>query len=296
MLGPLPLAAQATFEVETDVADGVTQDAQGDRIIVTGRTEQVTRRDVQRQARAITDSTQLRDIPLARFEDRICIGVMGMREEFAGLLIDRIRENAAALDIRVQGDGCDPNFIVAFVADSQAALSQLVESSPHLFQTISLADQREMLAPAPVHVWLHVDLRTRDGMPVAVERVNGQPPVSSQAMAHSLIYTSTRRDITNAMVFFDFDQLEGLSVRQLADYASMRGLVQTRPGEGLALTSILGLFEPDGPQAAGLTDFDLAYLNAVYSGIPNLPATAKLGSVAYELRQIAEAEDAALPE
>ena len=294
LLGPLPAVSQDTISAQSDVSNGVEQDAEGDTIVVTGRTQEVTGSEVQRQARAITDSPQHRSTPLARFEDRLCVGVLGMREDFAGLLIDRVRENAATLDIGVQGDGCNPNFVIAFVPDSQASLSQIVASNSGLFQNMNLWDRHDMLLPAPAHVWLKVEMRTRDGMPMSEERVGGRPLVSSQQMAHSLIYTSMRRDITYAMVFFDLNEIDGLSVRQLADYATMRGLVQTRPSEGMALTSILGLFDPDGLQAAALTDFDMAYLTAVYDGIPNLPAIAKLTGVSRELRQIADVEDALL--
>ena len=262
------------------------QRAEDDQIIVTGRAMEASRSEVHRQARDIAISGNVYDVPLARFEMPLCPGIAGLTTELASLMVDRIRDNGRFVDLRIQEDGCDPNFVVAFVDDGQAMLANMVEENPRRFQWMTSVEKREMLEPGPVHVWTDVMPATRDGAAIGRGRNLVNPPVTGAWGAHSRIYTLLRNDIVSVWVIIDRDAVRGMSLLQLADYASMRGLVQTKPQEDIGISSVLGLFNEDGPWPEQLTDFDRAYLTAVYDWIPNLPAAAKLGRVAAELREI----------
>ena len=64
---------------------GAQEDETDSDIVVTGRIEQATPREVTKQARAITQGSDFRRSPLPRFEDRLCPGVMGMRADIGAL-------------------------------------------------------------------------------------------------------------------------------------------------------------------------------------------------------------------
>lgn len=288
LLFPLPAAAQGE--------PGSSED-----IVVTGRAEKPTRGEVSRQAREISRSSDIYDRPAARFEDRLCPGVLGLKQDYAALVIDRIRYNAERLDMWLAKDDgtCSPNFIVAFVKHGQQQLADLEREHGHLFQTLTLREREDLLAEdGPARVWSVTQMRTRDGMPIPRRESLDAPPVVNMWMAHSKIYTSVREDITSVLVVFDLDQVRGKSLIQLADYATMRGFALTRETEGdTAMNTILGLFDGDGPKPSGLTDFDLAYLMSLYDWIPNLPAATKLLGVNRQLRlQEKEAAQAAAAE
>ena len=271
----------------------------GDDIVVTGRVEApLTTTEVTRQARAITAPTAIRHLPLPRFEDRLCPGVFGMKGEYAALMIDRLRDNAAKLDLWLtEDDGtCRPNFIVAFVDDGQAALAQIERNQSWLMQGLTTANRRELLAEdGPVRVWTTTQTRTRDGLPVPRRETLDNPPSVNMWMAHSKIYLATREDITQVIVLFDKKYIYGKTIVQLADYATMRGLARTRPvdGDGQAMDTILALFDPDASPPLEMTQFDRAYLGAVYDSIPNIPGITKVLGVNRQLRRQAEAEQAA---
>ncbi|HEY6815520.1 MAG TPA: hypothetical protein VI168_08280 [Croceibacterium sp.] len=294
LLVSLPAAGQDSGQAEAGQQDAPAPD--GDNIVVTG--ERPTHREVSRQARDITDIRGgLRRRPLARIEDRLCPGVFGLKRSGAELLIDRIRWNAERLDMWMADDAdCTPNLIVGFVADGQAAITQLERDQPWLFSSLSLPERRALLAEeGPVRVWTTAETRTRDGM--LIEQADGltDPPVVQMAMAHSKIYLSTRQDIIHVVVLFDLDEVRGKSIIQLADYATMRGFARTRPADGdAALDTILALFDRDHEPPTGLTDFDQAYLRNLYEEIANLPAASKLLGVNGELDQVL-AEQAAAP-
>lgn len=270
-----PLAAQGTGERD------------GDNIVVTGRAEQPTRSEVTAQARAITrEGSGLRREPLSLVQDWFCPGISGLTEAGAAAMIDRIRFNADRLDIRLASDGnCRPNLVIMFVDDGRALVNRLHERTPELFKSLNGEDRRALLAHAgPVHAWNVTAIRTRDGMPVPERTSLADPPQVSAAMAHSKIYIPIRSDITASYIVIERNAARGKTLVQLADYATMRSLAQTRPPEqDVAMDTILTLFD-DAAAPAEMTGFDTAYLGALYDSIPNLPGIVKLQGVNRQLR------------
>lgn len=266
-----------------------------DDIVVTG--ERPSRGEVSRQARDVTDiGSDIRDRPLARIEDRLCPGVIGLKRYAAELMIDRIRWNGERLDMwMADGTGCAANLIIAFVDDGQATIAELVDNQPWLFETLARHERVALLAErGPVRVWTTAQTRTRDGMPIARRENLTHPPVVQMAMAHSKLYLTIREDITQVVVLFDREGVRGKSIIQLADYATMRGFARTRPAAGDAsLDTILALFDPAHEPPPGLTDFDQAYLRSVYNEIANLPAAMKLLDVSDELDRVMDEQAAA---
>jgi hypothetical protein len=232
---------------------------------------------------------------MARFQDKLCPGVMGLQADAASLMIDRLRDNAGQLGLGLtEDDGtCRPNFIVAFVEDGQQDLQQIADRNGWAFQDMDLHERRKLLAEeGPVRVWTITQMRTRDGIPVPRSVSLFDPPQVNTWMAHSKIYLAIREDITRVVVLFDREGVKGKTLLQLADYATMRGLARTRPvdGEGHPMDTILALFDPSGSPPAKLTEFDQAYLAAVYDGIPNIPGVTKVLGVNRQLRRQAEGE------
>jgi len=295
LLAPVPAEAQAEASAQTQQQDGAASD--GD-ILVTG--EGPSHSEVSRQARDVTDiGSDIRDRPLARVEDRLCPGVIGLKRYAAEMMIDRIRWNAERLHMWLADDtDCQPNMIIAFVEDGKAEIAGLVERQPWLFETMTRPERLALLnEEGPVRVWTTAQTRTRDGMPIERRESLANPPVTQMWMAHSKIYLTIREDITQTVVLFDRGGVRGKSIVQLADYATMRGFARTRPAQGdAALGTILALFDPGHTPAEQLTDFDQAYLRSLYKEIANLPAAMKLGDVGDELERVtAERAEAAEP-
>ncbi|MBO9517730.1 MAG: hypothetical protein J7493_06650 [Porphyrobacter sp.] len=261
-------------------------------IVVTGRKEQPTSAEVSRQARDITETRgDLMYNPLARIEDRLCPGILGLKPEFAALMIDRIRWTGERLDMWMADDtDCSPNLIIAFVEDGQAELQRLAENQGYLFQWMDRKDREALLAEeGPVRVWTTSMMRASNGMPLSRRENLTSPPVLQMNAAHSKIYINVREDIAQTVVLFDREKVRSKTLIQLADYATMRGFAKTRPASSAArLDTILALFDENGSPPSGLTDFDQAYLRNLYEGIPNLKGMTKINGVDQELRQLRE--------
>jgi hypothetical protein len=228
------------------------------------------------------------DEPLARFEEPLCPGIIGLEVDGARAMVARIRENAARLGLRTAAeDGCNPNLMVVFLVDGQDYLQRLSRERGYLFNSLSHHEQEDLLArEGPARAWLTTETRTRDGMWVGERDNAAEIPMAGMWSAHSLIYVPTRQDITAAMVLIDRDAMAGRSITQLADYATLHGLAAFVPAAAPETPTIQRLFSDDpGGAIAGLSAFDLAYLERLYSSIPNLPASMRLQGLEGMARQ-----------
>ena len=228
-------------------------------------------------------AAQADEEPLARFEDALCPGVLGLRQEAAEQMVGRLRANAEMLGLRMAENGdCQANFIVAFVNDGQAFLTGMQDRSSYIFAEMTREERIALLADSgPARALLRTRARSRDGMPISRRENLVDLPQTTMWSAHSKIYSATRNDILSAIVLFDRAAIRDLNLAQLADYATFRALAHRLPGtEATGQASILTLFSGGEPRPAGLTEFDRAYLGQLYTGLANLPAPAKLAELA----------------
>ena len=282
----VPLAAQSTPPAEPAQAPAASADARpsGDEIVVTGKTARPSGNQVLDEARRITriNPHEAYVVALPRFWEPVCPGVAGLRTEYAEAMIDRMRGTIARLKAPLAKENCSPNLVVAFVNDGASFLADLKRDRPDLFHLVSQPEQGELMAEeAPVRVWNNIAMRwtgagapPRDGSKASVW---GQ--LDRNAMPESY-------DIVSALVVFDRDAVKGLTLTQLADYATMRGLSHTRPASGgQPMATILSLFDADGMGPDEMTDFDRGYLRSLYWSVPNASAAKKLTDVQHFARK-----------
>lgn len=302
----LPIAMAGTFcnplSVAAQAVPGPTVEETGaDAIVVTGETEPPLRREVFDQALRVSRvaSGRMYEEALARFVAPLCPGVLGLAPELAKEMSERIRANAAKLDVPLAHGRCSPNLLVAFVDDGQIFLADLARSHPGAFRLVTEEERNEILAEtAPVRVWNMVETKWADGRPLAWRLGRRERP--SVRGRVDRMFLPTRKDIEFALVAYDREAVLGMTVVQLADYATMRGLSHTRPANGNEpMATILALFDDDagdGPADRGpdeLTTFDLGYLRSVYFWRPDrsVPAVGRLLSVR---RRAVQAQEEAL--
>lgn len=287
MAGAMVLAGHSAA-AQTTAADTVISTS-NDAIVVTGKKDPAPKpAAVHEQARAITNSPELFQTALPLFQKKVCPGVSGLPVDLAEYVADRIRFNAerAGLELAKAGE-CRANLIVAFVLDGRKALNDYDKKGHSILIGMPNFDRKQMLKdPGPVHAFVLSRHVTRDGKPLKRDPNEGYEILETQS-SNSLFLLNSRTDIDGSVVVIDIPAIDGLSAKQLADYATMRGLADTKPVTGDATTyrTILNLFDPDAGHPAELTTFDLAYLRALYHNEPNLAAVSKIGGIAGEMRK-----------
>src|SRR5687768_9844082 len=151
--------------------------------------------------------------PLARFEDAVCPGVVGLKIDAAEEMVGRIRANAAQFGRSLAPEGdCTANLVVAFVDDGLAFARRMKRENGWLFAELSQSDRQSALNDAgPARAILRVRARSRDGMPIARRENMIQLPQTEMWMAHSKIYTATRNDILYALILIDRAAISGMT-------------------------------------------------------------------------------------
>ncbi len=246
--------------------------------------ERIDREAIEERAAAFVE--EVADPPfgaqLARWNTPICVGVSNMRSPYGQLLIDRVGQHAADLGLEVGEAGCKPNVVIVATPDGRATASHLVEEAGLSFRPTDGGSNPSRAAlrafqtsDAPVR-WWNVALpvgeqgetasRPRGGM-----GTGGGPPDAPVVVVHagSRLTSSIRTDMTWVIIVIDFNRTGGLPLGSLADYVSMVALAQIDPDADLSgYDTILNAFS-DPSQAHSLSDWDLGYLQSIYSGQAN---------------------------
>lgn len=215
------------------------------------------------------------DYPLARHYAPLCVMTFGIDPNYGAVLVERVKANARRLGLAVQGEGCTPNVWIGFVRNSKDQVAQLRRTNPEMFVGMKQFEiDRIFAGSGAAQVWHATERRSLDGRPIPVVKL----PLGNQAREVEAelnmqyqggrLVSPIRVDINGSLVVFDSLRANGLTVQQLADYATMRilapvqDIAQVEPG---TVPSILTLFaEGADPRPDGLTEFDWAYLSAFY--------------------------------
>ncbi len=251
-----------------------------DTIVVTGQPAIPPRSAVYRQAQEVSriSAYQVDEEALPRFEVPVCPQVTGLADAVAIAMVQRMRDTIARLGLALADEECTANLVVGFVEDGRRSIERLNSHQPWLRARFTDDEWAELSAPAPVHVLSNIDTRWSDGRPLP--RNNNRQLIPSVRGQMNRLFLPTRRDILFSLVIFNRESTIGMTVEQLADYATMRGLTHTRPATGdEPMGTILSLFDLDDLGEPELTAFDIGYLQSLYYWRPDLPAISRFGRV-----------------
>ena len=276
MLTAGPVAAQAQQSAPPSAS------ARGSDIIVTGQrpSTKAEIRHLTSQVMKIGDAAEA----VARFDQPVCPSVVGMAAEFDDRVAKRIKDDAREAGISVGKDGCRPNITVVFIENGQALVREIRRAHADLFGDMDPhAIKRLADDPGPIHSWTITETTSRDGDKLRVGTTTGVRAPELQVRTASIIELTTKRNILTTILIVDIPAAIGKGLNQIADYAAMRTLAETRGsvGNGGVQDTILRLFNPgDRPAPAGLTGFDRNYLRALYLGQGTAPPFAKASEIA----------------
>lgn len=220
---------------------------------------------------------------MARWRDGVCVGVANLRADLAQQIVDRVSSIVEDVGLRPGSPGCSPNILVIATIDANTFTPQFVAQRPRLFQVGgsgmdqgSAALRRFETSDRPVRWWT-VSIKTDDDTGKASVRLpgtlngngTGRRSVDQYApivalRAASRLTTSFVDDAKRSFVIVDVDQVQAVSLDQLADYVAMVSLAQIDPeADTSGYASILNIFD-DPSQTPGLTNWDRAYLIGLY--------------------------------
>jgi hypothetical protein len=263
-LGALPALAQGN--------DGQADD----EIVVTGHGADA----LQAFVRNMSDSGPADQ--LARWDQSVCSGIVGLEDAQAQFVNAHVAEAAAIARLEQGKEGCRPNILIIFTHGARPLAQGLVKRFPK-----SLArDGRGRLGlftenDAPVRWISGSDLVPSDGSPL----MGGGDAPAIGRLTNSRLHSSTRSVLNFMLVIVDSDRIRPVRLGRLADYVAMVVIARPPMGKAPPSQSILSLFKgaPDG--VGGLTGQDRAYLTALYRAPEDRSAASQRGTIARSMRR-----------
>lgn len=221
---------------------------------------------------------------LARWDSKICVGVINLQRETAEFLADRISTVAVDLGLEVGDAGCAPNVMIVATGDGTEMARTLAREQGRGLRPGGAGMTRGGNAFEDFQTndravrWWQVSMPMDSAGNSRATRLPGDcfgscvgdgsaaefaPQID--VFAASRLSTQIVDNIFRTLVIVDVDDVAGLTVLQLADYIAMVTLAQVDPDAEIdGYASILNVL--DNPAAAdSLTNWDLAYLEGLYA-------------------------------
>ncbi len=269
-----------------------------DDIVVEGRRDTV--RSIRRETRRIARN---RDGQLSRFEEPVCPLAIGLPRAISRAVEARIRFVASQVGARVAPLPCRANLTMIVASDGHDFLTALANKRSILFGTLPAHEFRRLQGSSgPVWTWQQTLPKRRDGGPVEFIGAIGDPPrrVAKGAYVASNVDLSrltspVRLDTGAAFVLLSLRRVGGMTVRQIADFSAMVGLagIKDTAPDDLDHDSILTAYRAEiaatqvPPEA---TAFDIAYLDALYSGESGFTVDRKTAAMAGQIERTLSGE------
>lgn len=213
------------------------------------------------------------DEALKRWQEPVCPLVAGLPGSQGEFVLTRISAVARAAGAPLAPQECRPNLYIVVTATPDKLLSLWQQRHRRLFASASPTEVRDFLKkPRPIRVWYNVTFGTNFGTQLdqgapELGTVYGNMPSNHHFSGSRLVIDDVPL-FSSVIIVVDIVQVSGLQYGQLADYIAMVALAQLDLDVQLNAPSILQLFASHPAELqkpAGLTNWDAAYLKALYS-------------------------------
>ncbi len=261
------------------------------------------------------------DDPLARWDDDVCVGAVGLDSTQLQQLVDRVSQRARAVGLRPGRPGCRANVMVVFSNDSDAITRQIVDQRRDMLgfyggdaQVTAGREAMEEFAntPRPIR-WWHVSStgvgsmrpdaarsRQSNGRTAAAAAAGGggtsgasgdQGGVTDLQGADAVRSSGSRtraaearNDLSYALIVVDARRIANTPASAWMDYVAFNALAQINPDARTAnYPTILNLFSEPSTSLTELTTWDLAYLEGLYS-VRGENSNRQINSIARRIR------------
>ena len=288
-------AGPACAQADTSDSSSVEQDDK--TIIVTGK--RTDAESVRRESGLFTRKVGAVPVAgqIARWNEPVCPKVIGVDAKISGIVIDRIKSVARQVGAPLPKAVCKPNLVVTFTPDANGLVAAILKrDSRAISATVPGEAQAIRASTKPVLWWYGSHTEAADGHQITGLQSpalfgNNLPSAGDNQFLNlyssSLIDSQLRVNIASATVLVDVTRAEGRKLNSVAAYVAFVSLARIRFTASFSgAPSILGLFS-NGPEAAtDLTDWDTAYLTALYHVPVNRPADIQRSLISNEMAKL----------
>jgi hypothetical protein len=218
---------------------------------------------VQTFVRTITRNTGFSDDEsLIRWNTPICFLAAGWSPEDLSSVLTRLAQISTTARAPLAGKACTANFVIVSTAEPDQVINAWYAKNKRLFGNASPLQVSHFLDSTrsrPVRIWRNVDIGR-----VATTRFGHFVPSNGHADPSPFAGNSPL-GFLSVFEIIDAGRTAGIDLRQLIDYVAMMGLSNINLDVDVGdAPSTLQLFSPARSFALGLSNWDTAYLTALY--------------------------------
>jgi hypothetical protein len=226
------------------------------------------------------------DRPLGLWRRPVCLAVAGLTRPEGEFVFRRLTGIITSAGAPVGDNACSPNLLVVFTTEPEALLSAWRKRNKRLFGAANPGLVNDFIRrPLPVRVWYNTSFTGENGEQGTPSSslssgATGAGPGTTTLTQMMLLDIPTYPeepggtrlsltavpDLSSAIAVVDLKQCEGSGWGALTDYIAMASLSKLDLATSFReLPSVLALFGAPGEgRQTGLTDWDRAYLKALY--------------------------------
>lgn len=199
---------------------------------------------------------------LVRWNAPLCVQALGFGEKDGETVVARLGQVALAAGVQLERRPCRANFVIIASTEPDRVLAAWYARDNQLFGDTPLAQIADFLngskAP-PIRVWRNID-RGR----VATTRFGHFVPSNTNAESSAFVRNAIL-GFHSVFAVIDTGRTGNLKLNQVSDYVAMTGLSNVDPAADFgAAPSILQIFSSPAEAPPALTDWDAAFLRALY--------------------------------
>jgi len=255
---------------------------------------------------------------LGRWNQPICPKVIGATPTEEALVLERVRTLATDAGIRqAKRKDCAPNLIVAYTEDPSGVTRQVLERRPHAARALSVSARKDLVdGRYPVRWWYDMKAESRFGeAPVGdipallgalTTTANGPGAGAGGQIAQSenhvgnitdynssIIGLKSRQSIGGATVVVDVGAVKGRPKEAVASFVALVALAPLKlPPKPVPTPTITNLFYgPEEARAFDLSEWDRAYVAALYKTATNRSARVQQGSMTARIAKVMRGGD-----
>jgi hypothetical protein len=290
MRGRLPLLALCAILAAPLAAQQPEPPAEngGQTITVTGERpdSEAQRRESSRFFQSHAVRTRIGQ--LARWHEPICVRAGGLPPEMNARIAIRVMEIAERLGIPTnRAELCPPNVRIGFTSEPQTLVERAVRRNSQVIG-FHYAAQRDriMRVRQPVQAWYVTTTRTGESGGT-IDQAGVRAPGGA---AGSRLTNGLSSGLGHVLILADTRHVAGAEADSIAELVAFLALAQTPVAEACDETdTILNLMNPACPAArrpVALTEYDNAYLRALYTMNPETGPPLQRGSIVQNMTEV----------
>lgn len=205
---------------------------------------------------------------IARWQSPVCVKTQGLAKGYNAFVTARLKEVATQIGAPgVASEACEANLNIIFTIDPQAYVDDIKRRTPQLLGVHYPALFQKIAAVThPVQAWYATGTRGERGT-YHLDAYDGfSMPIFMVPGSH--LDSGLSSGFAAVTIVADINKIAGWEIGTIADYIAMAAFSRAKTlGRCQGMPSVSNALEncADAVKAKALSDYDMAYLKALYS-------------------------------